>query len=593
MSFIETIRLKLGSLDALPILSVMGLISGLLAGGVVVLFRIFIESGVVLWHSGEGVNDFEGTAWWFRLLLPLIGGFLVGFVLHKVGKERRQVGVGHVLERMSFHQGYLNWRNAIVQFVVGGMTLASGQSVGREGPGIHLGSTAGSWLGQQMNLPNNSIRILVGCGTAAAISASFNTPLAGVIFAMEVVMMEYAVASFIPLILASVTAAILSRVVFGNDVAFIVPTLDLKSLLEIPYFILLGLVIGTVAAIFIIATRIVATKTKDWSSWLKCGTAGTCVGIIALVAPQVMGIGYDTVNAALHGSLPLQILAIAFIGKLLATIICSGLSLPGGVIGPSMFIGAMMGGILGSFGEFAFPDYASEYAFYSMVGMATMMSAILQAPLAALMALLELTNNPNILLPGMLSLVIANLVVSQLFKQKSIFQSQMQVKGLELKINPLSQFLRSVGVAGLMERKVSVHEKHIPFDDVEELLEDTPRWILITEDKIPKSLMPANDLARYYLSEQELEAEKRKEAEEKNEEYIAEGNYDIDLLSIPGDRQDIASIYLQGNLEEALDTMDRESVDAVYIFRTTAPMTDKIYGVLTRETIESHYSYKK
>lgn len=592
MSFIETIRLKLGSLDALPILSVMGLISGLLAGGVVILFRIFIESGIVLWHSGEGANDFEDTAWWFRLTLPLVGGFLVGFVLHKVGKERRQVGVGHVLERMSFHQGYLNWRNAIVQFLVGGMTLASGQSVGREGPGIHLGSTAGSWLGQQMHLPNNSIRILVGCGTAAAISASFNTPLAGVIFAMEVVMMEYAVASFIPLILSSVSAAILSRIVFGSDVAFIVPSLDLKSLWEMPYFIVLGLVTGCFAALFIIATRIVATKTKDWSSWLKCGTAGTCVGIIALVAPQVMGIGYDSVNSALHGSLPLQILAIAFVGKFLATIICSGLSLPGGVIGPSMFIGAMLGGLLGTFGGFAFPEYASEYAFYSMVGMATMMSAILQAPLAALMALLELTNNPNILLPGMLSLVIANLVVSQLFKQKSIFQSQMQVKGLEMKINPLSQFLRSVGVAGLMERKIAVHEKHIAFENVEELLKDTPRWILITEDKIPKSLMAANDLARYYLSQQELEAEKLQEAG-KGEEYVAETLYDIDLLSIPGDRQDIASIYLQGNLEEALDTMDRESVDAVYIFRTTAPMTDKIYGVLTREVIESHYSYKK
>ena len=593
MSFIETIRLKLGSLNAIPILSVLGLICGLLAGGVVILFRLFIESGIVLWHSGEGVNDFEGTPWWFRLTLPLVGGFLVGYLLHRVGKERRQVGVGHVLERMTFHQGYLNWRNAIVQFLVGGMTLATGQSVGREGPSIHLGSAAGSWLGQQMNLPNNSIRILVGCGTAAAISASFNTPLAGVIFAMEVVMMEYAVTSFIPLILSSVTAAIMSRIVFGNDVAFIVPSLDLSSLWEIPYFILLGLIIGCIASLFIITTRMVATYTKQWSSWIKCGTAGTCVGLIALVAPQVMGIGYDSVNAALHGELTLQILAIAFIGKLLATIICSGLSLPGGVIGPAMFIGAMIGGILGSLGAMLLPEYASEYAFYSMVGMATMMSAILQAPLAALMALLELTNNPNVLLPGMLALVISNLVVSQLFKQTSIFESQLKVRGLELKVNPLSQFLRSVGVAGLMERKVAVLEKYLPFDQVESSLESTPRWILITEDKIPKSLMAANDLARYYVEQNETEAAKREAIEEKGETFVESEKDDIDLFSIPGDRQDIASVYLQGNLEEALDTMDRESVDAIYIFRTTAPMTDKIYGVLTREQIESHYSYKK
>jgi len=593
MSFFESIRLKLGSLNALPILSVMGLISGLLAGGVVVLFRLFIESGVVLWHSDTASSDFEGAPWWFRLSLPLVGGFLVGFVLHKVGKELRQVGVGHVLERMTFHQGYLSWKNAIVQFLVGGMTIASGQSVGREGPGIHLGSAASSWLGQRMNLPNNSIRILVGCGTAAAISASFNTPLAGVIFAMEVVMMEYAVTSFIPLILSSVSAAILSRIVFGNDVAFTVPSLELVSLWEIPYFIFFGLVIGSVASLFIRATREVTVKVSNWSSWLKCGMAGTCVGIIALGAPQVMGIGYDTVNAALHSNLPLQILAIAFVGKLLATIICSGMSLPGGVIGPSMFIGAMAGGILGSLGAMLLPEYASEYAFYSMIGMAAMMSSVLQAPLAALMALLELTNNPNILLPGMLALVVSNLVVSQLFKQPSIFQSQMRVKGLDMRINPLSQFLRSVGVAGLMERKMAVHDRYITLDKAEEILEDTPRWLLVKDEKVPVSLMVATDLARYILELKEKESLNKKAAEESGEEIIDTEKSEIDLLKIPADRQDIASVYLQASLDEALDTMDRESVDAIYIFRTTSATTDKIYGVLTREAIESHYSYKR
>ena len=200
MSFFESIRIRLGSLDALPVLAALGFISGILAGGVIVLFRLFIESSFIVWHTGDSAGDFESAPWWFRLVLPTLGGILVGFILHKVGKNYRQVGVGHVLERMTFHQGYLNWRNALVQFLIGGLTIATGQSVGKEGPGIHLGSASGSWLGQRMKLPNNSIRVLVGCGTAAAISASFNTPLAGVIFAMEVVMMEYTVVSFIPLI---------------------------------------------------------------------------------------------------------------------------------------------------------------------------------------------------------------------------------------------------------------------------------------------------------------------------------------------------------------------------------------------------------
>lgn len=597
MPIFETIRLRLSSLDALPALAALGFVSGILAGGVVVLFRLFIESGFILWHTGDTGGDFESTSWWFRLILPTFGGILVGYILHRVGKHYRQVGVGHVIERMTFHQGYLNWRNALVQFLIGGLTIASGQSVGREGPGIHLGSASGSWLGQRLKLPNNNIRLLVGCGVAAAISASFNTPLAGVIFSMEVVMMEYTVTSFIPLILSSVSAAILSRIVFGNNIAFTVPATDLQSLWEIPNFIILGLVLGVVASFFIKGTAVVTRRTAKWSTWFKCSVAGTSVGILALAAPQIMGIGYDTVNAALHGNLTFQILVIAFVGKLLATIICSGLALPGGVIGPSMFIGAMAGGILGSVGAMVLPDYASEYAFYSMVGMATMMSAILQAPLTALMTLLELTNNPNILMPGMIAVVVSNLVVSQVFKLPSIFHSQLQSKGLELRINPLSQFLRSVGVAGLMERKMSVHDKLISYEDAEKLLAATPRWILVQQDKIPTSLLAAKDLARYVveLKEQRLEKNSEESIKENNSDKIPIAQphpEQIDLLAIPADRQDLASVYLQANLEEALDTMERENVNAVYVFRTTAPATDKIYGILTKKQIESHYSYK-
>ena len=352
---------------------------------------------------------------------------------------------------------------------------------------------------------------------------------------------------------------------------------------------MLGLVIGTLASIFIRGTSLLTSRTIKWSSWLKCSVAGTGVGIIALGAPQVMGIGYDTVNAALHGSLSLQILIIACVGKLLATIVCSGLSLPGGAIGPSMFIGAMAGGIIGTLGAMVLPEYASEYAFYAMVGMATMMSAILQAPLAALMALLELTNNPNILLPGMIAVVVSNLVVSQIFKQQSIFLSQLSSKGLDLKVNPLSQFLRSVGVAGLMERKLVVEEKFISYQQAEKLLSETPRWILVRQEQLTSSLLAATDLARY-LFEQKQKYEEKEQNEKGSGAHLLE--QPIDLLAIPADRQDVASVYLQANLEEALDTMERENVEAIYVFRTTSPTTDKIYGILTKEQIESHYSYK-
>ncbi|NVK88491.1 MAG: chloride channel protein [Gammaproteobacteria bacterium] len=577
MSFFDSLRLRLGSVDALLLLAIVGLVSGLLAGASNILFRLFTESGIVLWHPETEAGDFEGLPWEFRLGMPIVGGLLVGLFLQRLSKHRRAVGVGHVLERMVFHQGYLPWKNAVVQFFVGGLSLASGMSVGREGPGVHLGAASASWLGQRLKLPNNSIRTLVGCGSAAAISASFNTPLAGVIFAMEVIILEYTIASFIPVILASVMGAVLSRMVFGHAVAFDVPSLELTSLWEMPYFLLMGIIIGCFASLFIASTTAVTRKTWEWPVWIKCSLSGVAVGVIAIGIPQVMGIGYDSVNATLHGQYGIALLVLCLVAKFFATVACSGMSMPGGVIGPSFFMGAMMGAIIGFIGNIFFPEHASSYPFYAMIGMATMMSAVLQAPLAALMALLELTANPGIILPGMFSVVVANLMVTQVFKQQSIFHSLMRAKGMEFKFNPLTQFLRRVAVAGAMERSLAVHDRHIRLLDAAQILETQPRWLLIREDNVPVSLMSANDLARYLIEQ------------ESSEEPMPET---IDLLKIPADRQNVSAVYLQATLEEVLDSLERDKTNAAYVFRTTAPLTEKIYGVITRETLESYYTYR-
>ncbi|WMS89131.1 chloride channel protein [Pleionea litopenaei] len=577
MSFIDSLRLRLGSVDSLLLLALVGLASGILAGASNILFRLFTESGIVLWHPKTEAGDFEGLPWELRLGMPIIGGLLVGVFLQKLSKHRRSVGVGHVLERMAFHQGYLSLKNAFVQFFVGGLSLASGMSVGREGPGVHLGAASASWLGQKLKLPNNSIRTLVGCGSAAAISASFNTPLAGVIFAMEVIMMEYTISSFIPIILASVMGAVLSRMVFGHAVAFDVPSLELTSLWEMPYFLLMGVIIGCFASLFIASTTAVTRKTFHWPVWIKCSLSGVAVGLIAIGIPQVMGIGYDSVNASLHGEYGLMLLVLCLVAKFFATVACSGMSMPGGVIGPSFFMGAMAGAIIGFIGNLFFPEHASSYPFYAMVGMATMMSAVLQAPLAALMALLELTSNPGIILPGMFSVVVANLMVSQVFKQQSIFHSLMKAKGMEFKFNPLTQFLRRVAVAGAMDRSVAVHDRNIRLLDVAQILENQPRWILIREDNVPVYLMSGNDLARFMV---ELES---------REEPMPDS---LDLLKIPAERQNVSAVYLQATLEEVLDSLERDNTDAAYVFRTTAPLTEKIYGVVTRKRLESYYTYK-
>ena len=262
----------------------------------------------------------------------------------------------------------------------------------------------------------------MACGVAAAIAASFNTPLAGVIFAMEVVVTEYSVAGFAPVILSAVSATALTRGFYGADTAFQVPDLALRSLWELPYIVLVGAAIGVLASAFSASLAFFAARAARLPVWLGASLGGLAVGACALLAPEVMGIGYDTVNATLLGSLALGTLAAVAALKLVATTAGVGLGLPGGLIGPLLVIGAAAGGALGMVGASVVPQYASTTGFYALMGMGAMMAGALHAPLAALAAMLELTGNPNIIWPGMLAAITAFGVSRQVFRRRPIFE---------------------------------------------------------------------------------------------------------------------------------------------------------------------------
>ncbi len=248
-----------------------------------------------------------------------------------------------------------------MQYLGGGIAIITGQSLGREGPAIHLGAAMSSLLAQHLGLPNNTIRTLVACRTAAAIGASFNTPLAGVIFALEVVMMEYSLASFLPVILSAVSATAVSRAVFGTEIIFSVPSFQLTTLLELPYVMFLGIVTGVVAFVFIYLTRLSSQASKNFSLWTKFAIAGTVTGILAMITPQIMGIGYDTINNTLVDNIGLTLLIMIFAAKLIATACSVGMGLPAGLIGPTFVIGACLGGIMGLIAQPIFPELSSFF----------------------------------------------------------------------------------------------------------------------------------------------------------------------------------------------------------------------------------------
>ncbi|HEY5604542.1 MAG TPA: chloride channel protein, partial [Gammaproteobacteria bacterium] len=444
---LEKLRLKLAGAKALPFLVVLGILSGLLAGAVIIALRLLIESAQASFLPDANPENYEALSWWLRFLLPFTGAVLIGGMFQVLFKGPIPVGVVHVLERLSYHQGNLPFRNFVVQFIGAAISIISGHSVGREGPGVHLGAAAGSFIGQWLKLPNNTLRILVACGASASIAASFNTPIAGVIFAMEVIIMEYTIAGFAPVILSAVSATLLTQSVFGKDAVFSVPPLHLSNLSELIFLLVMGIVIGALAALFIGIMRWTTNKTQTIGFIYRMLLAGAVTGLGAMWVPQIMGIGYDSVNAAILGELGIGLLAVIVAVKLFTTTVSLGLGLPAGLIGPTVVIGAAAGGVVGGLAQLVLPNEVASPGFYAMLGMAAMMGATLQAPLAALMALLELTVNTNIIMPGMLVVIIAGLTSSHVFRQESVYLMLMKERGLDFRSNPVAQALRRVGVA--------------------------------------------------------------------------------------------------------------------------------------------------
>jgi CIC family chloride channel protein len=569
--WLDNLGLRVSSLDALPQLAMLAVPVGLLSGGVIIAFRMLVESSQAMLLPDGTIENYEALAPLLRFLLPAGGGLLIGLIWQYLKDETRQTGIVHVMERLAHHQGKLPLRNAVAQFIGAAISIISGHSVGREGPSVHLGATSGSLLGQWLRLPNNSNRTLVGCGIAAAIATSFNTPLAGVIFAMEVVMMEYSLVSFAPVILSAVIATTLTQAVFGNATVFTIPATHLGSLMELPYVTLMGIVLGSLAALFIHLLQHSTSRSSHWPIWIRCSLGGSIVGGIALLVPEVMGIGYDTVNQALLGQLGLSILLTITAAKLLATALGLGLGLPGGLIGPTLVIGAVAGGAMGIMADTWLPGDLASPAFYAMIGMGTMMGATLQAPLAALTAMLELTANPHIILPGMLALITAGLVNRVLFGNASVYLVLMRVRGLDYNDTPVTQTLRRIGVASVMDRRVETLPDTCRRAQAEAALGKEPRWIIILQDSKPVSLMPAADLARQI------------------QEPGPADETPIKLLEIPATRLEFTGIDFRATLQEALDVLNAADKDVLYVTRQSVPGIRGIHGVLTRETINQSY----
>jgi H+/Cl- antiporter ClcA len=553
-------------------LSLLAVLAGLVTGAVAIAFRLVTEHMLVWLSILPQVERYESLAWEWRLGLPTAGGILIGLLFQLAPHAARAVGPVHVMAQLAHEGGRLPWRNAMMQFVGGAVSIISGHSVGREGPVIHIGAACASLLGQGMRLPNNSIRILVACGVAASIAASFNTPLAGVVFSMEVMMFEYTLAGFTPVILSAVAAASLSRVVFGPNPAFSTQGLELVSLLELPWILLVGVLVGSLAAAYVCGIRRLDRRSMRLSPWLRMSAAGAFTGLLALVAPEVMGLGYDTVQASMLGEIGLLALVAIAAAKLAATVVCCGLGLPGGLIGPMIVIGATAGGALGVAGHAMWPESSAAPAFYAVVGAAAMMGAALHAPLAALMAVLELTANPGIILPGMAAVVTAFLISRVVFRQEPLFVSILRTRGTHYGFDPVELAMERIGVAAVMSRRPLFIDAAARLQDMALSPENSSSWVVLVRGDEVLGVMSSAMLSE-------------KAAEPSGDLRVGDGMRALlpTLVSVP----------VHATLGEALNRLDEASADVALVSAFAAPQRHEVEGVIDRMQIESSVRHRK
>ena len=384
---------------------IIAIIIGVMGGFGAVGIRTLIHEISNLSFAPVGKNLLENiilAPWYIKILIPVMGGIIVGPLIYYFAPEAKGHGVPEVMQAVILKSGVIRPRVAVVKALASSITIGTGGSVGREGPIIQIGASLGSAVGQFFKVSGSRMKTLVGCGAAAGIAAAFNAPIAGALFAVEIILMDFAVVQFSPIVISSVVATVISHHFEGNFAAFQVPSYELVNALELVFYSLLGVLSGVASYLFIKVLYFFEDLFDHQfkvPQYVKPAFGGLIIGGIALEFPQVMGVGYDSINNALHGNTIWYIALILIFVKILSTSITLGSGGSGGIFAPSLFIGAMLGAFFGYFVHQLFPSITASPGAYALVAMGGLVAGTTRAPITAIIIVFELTNDYNIILP--------------------------------------------------------------------------------------------------------------------------------------------------------------------------------------------------
>jgi chloride channel protein, CIC family len=432
---------------------VAALVIGILAGYGAVGFRLLIRLlQRMAW--GDWVYSLDvvrGHSDWWILLVPAIGGALVAPLAYFWPREAKGHGVPEVMETVARSSGVMTAKTVLLRSVASALSISSGGSVGREGPIVQIGAAMGSIFGQWLKVSGRRLRTLVGCGAAAGIAATFNAPIAGPLFAVEIILGDFGVTQFSPIVIASVVSTVVSRHYLGDTPAFVAPKYGMAHPLELVFYLLLGLFAAAVAWAFVrvlygfedICDRI------PGPSWILTPIGGLIVGAIGITRPEVFGGGYETIEAALRGDLTWMLLAALLGIKIFATAVTVGSGGSGGVFAPSLFVGATAGGLFGTVVTKIAPSITGEPGAYALVGMGAVVAGATHAPITAILIIFELTHDYGLIVPIMGACIIATLT-TRWMEQGNIYTMKLLRRGIDISAGKELNVLRSLNVTDVM-----------------------------------------------------------------------------------------------------------------------------------------------
>jgi CIC family chloride channel protein len=556
-----------------PNMIILGGVVGVCTGFGAEFFRLLILFFRDIFFNGrfEFLNT-TSLSWYLIILIPMAGGLLIGPLTYFFPAEAKGDGIPEVMRSIVLKNGVIKKRTILLRSLASAVCLGSGGSAGREGPIVQIGSAIGSTLGQLFNISAERMKILVGCGAAGGIAAIFNAPLGGVLFAMEIVMGEFTISTFTPIIVSSVAATAISHAFHANNPEFLVPVYQIISYWEIIFYIILGLLSGFIARFFVVTLY----KFEDFFEnkvkihpILKPALGGFVLGCLAIFFPQILGNGYENIRQALYGHVVWYIAFFLIFVKILATSITLGSGGSGGIFAPSLFVGSVLGSAFGSLVHFLFPAITATKGAYALVGMGAVFAAAAHAPMTNILILFEITNEYQIIVPIMVSCIISTSVARYL-SPDSIYTWNLRKLGINIHKGREVSIMGSLKVSGIVNKNFEVISENTSFRKILNIISNSKNWnfpVVNSNNRMVGILSLAN--IREVMFEEGLKGL-----------VVAK-----DLATT-----DVVSLFPKNNLNEALEKF--ASIGATQLPVVDPEKPDRVIGMLSRGDVISTYNKK-